>query len=96
MREGEDAGVGLRQGVDDAIKMLSVKLLGRGPKVVNGVPCNALVVPQRFIRSVPMGALLASCDQPTVNGMLQISLKEGLDNGSTPIRLAFGRCPAPG
>ncbi len=93
MASREDTGVGLRQGVDDAIKMLAVELSGRTLKIANGIPDAAAEVPQSFLRSLLMGALLAFCDEPAVSGILQVGLEDAYENGSATRRLMLRVLP---
>jgi hypothetical protein len=89
----EDTGIGLHQGVDDAIKMLAVDLSGRGLQIVNGVAEAAGNVPQSLLRSVFMGALLAFCDQPEVSGILHVALQDESANASASRRLTLRVLP---
>lgn len=88
-----DASLGLRPGVDEAIKLLAVELAGRGLQIVNNLPDDAAEVPQGYLRSVLMGALLAFCDQPAEGGTLQISFEAGSGNSSAASRLMLRRLP---
>jgi hypothetical protein len=89
----EKTSVGLRSGVDEAIKLLAVELSGRGLRLVNDLPDGGAEIPESYLRSVLMGALLAFCDQATVGGTLQVGFEAGSENGSAPSRLMLRRLP---
>lgn len=101
----DDASVGLHAGVDEAIKLLSVEVSGRGMQMVNDLPDGAPHIPEHYLRSLLMGALLAFCDQATGAGTLHIGLESGSGkgkgnghgnvngNGSAAIRLMLRSLP---
>lgn len=71
----EDARVSLRSGVDELISLLAMELSSSAMEIASDLPDNGNEVPQSFLRSVLTGAVLAFCDQHTIGGILQISLK---------------------
>ena len=68
-----DAQVGLRGGVDEAVKLLAMELSASGLELVNGITDDSACAPQSFVRSVLMGALLAFCDHRTEGSSLQVT-----------------------
>ena len=80
---GEDLPVSLRSGVNKAAKLLETEFAAAALEIINGISDEQVTVPQTFLRSVLMGALLAFCDQGTVGNTLQITLESGTGNSDT-------------
>lgn len=80
---GEDLPVSLRSGVNKAAKLLETEFAAAALEIINGISDEQVTVPQSFLRSVLMGALLAFCDQGTVGNTLQITLESGTGNSDT-------------
>jgi len=95
----EDTAVGLRPGVDEAIKLLAIELASHGLQIVNDIPDSAAEIPESYLRSVLVGALLAFCDQTTTGGSLQIGLEagsaSGIDCRRVMLRSTPGRADSP-
>lgn len=70
----DDECVSLRSGVDEAIALLAMEFSVNGMTLDNTIEDDAKV-PQTFLRSVLMGALLAFCDQHAEGGNLRVSFK---------------------
>ena len=69
----EDRDVSLRSSVDLAIKLLALELSANGLELINGIENDSATAPERFLRSVLMGALLAFCDQRAAGSALQVT-----------------------
>jgi hypothetical protein len=78
----EDANVGLRSFVDEAIGLLALELSVNAHTLVNSIEDESASAPRNFLRSVLMGALLAFCDQHVEGGALQVSFKPQRSNSS--------------
>ena len=76
----EDLHVNLRDGVDEAAKLLALELSLNALALVNGVADDSATAPQSFFRSVFMGALLAFCDQHVASGTLEVTFQEAAAN----------------
>ena len=88
-----EALVGMRCSVDQAIKLLAMELSGSALQIVNNLPDDTTEIPQSFLRSVLMGALLAFCDQRTTGGKLQLSFEAEPGHGSVTPRLMLRMSP---
>lgn len=73
MASGEDARVGLRSAVDEAIQLLALEWSVNALALVNGIAGDSATASQSFLRSVFMGALLAFCDQRVPGDTLQVT-----------------------
>ena len=89
MASREDAHVNLRSGVDEAINLLAMELSSSGLEIASDLPFNGNEVPQSFLRTVLIGAVLAFCDQCTTGGTLQVSVdaESGGDPGTRGLML---------
>lgn len=75
MISGEDTPFNLRSGVNEAVKLLQRELFLADMAVLNDIFDEQASVPQSFVRSAVMGALLAFCDQRTTGHTLQLTLE---------------------
>lgn len=75
MASREDTNVSLFSGVDEIIKLLAMELSGRGIEIASELADDGAQIPQSFLRSVLVGALLAFCDQRTTGGTLRVCLE---------------------
>jgi hypothetical protein len=83
MVSGEGKPVSLRSGVNECIKLLETEFATTALKIVNGISDEQTVVPQNFLRSVVVGALLAFCDQRTAGTTLEVTLNAETGNSDT-------------
>ena len=93
MAAREDTAISLRNSVNEAAALLAMELTAHGLEILNAIPDDVVTVPQRFFRSVLVGALLAFCDQRRAGSMLQISLDSEAENLSTANRLMLRMLP---
>lgn len=86
--------VNLRNGVNDAVKLLQSELFLADMAVLNDISDEQASAPQSFMRSVVMGALLAFCDQRTAGNTLQVTLEAASGNsdasGALLLRMVLG------
>ena len=71
----EDIRIDLFSSVDEMTALLAMELSVHALTVVNSIEDTQTTVPQSFIRSVVVGALLAFCDQHPEGGSLQVTFK---------------------
>lgn len=92
-----DARVSLRDGVDQAARLLAREMSENALTVINGVADGPATAAQRVMRSVFIGALLAFCDQHAVGGALELTFQEAAADsphaGRLQLRLLPGGAP---
>ena len=93
MISGEDKPVSLRSGVSEAIKLLGPELFGTELDLRNAISDEQTSVPQSFLRSVLMGALLAFCDHRSAGNILQVMLETGAKNTNAHHTLVLRMLP---
>jgi hypothetical protein len=93
MASGEDMPVSLRSGVNESIKLLVTEFAAAALEIINGISDEQVRVPQSFLRSVFMGALMGFCDQRTVGTTLHITLEAGAENSDTSDQLLLSMLP---
>ena len=90
----QDPHVGLRDGVDEAGKLLALELSVNPLVLVNGVEDDSATAPRSFFRSVFMGALLAFCDQHVASGTLQVTFQKAAANSPQAGQLQLRMLPS--
>lgn len=93
MISGEDKPVSLRSGVSEAIQLLGPELFGTELELRNGISDEQTSVPQSYLRSVLMGALLAFCDHRSAGNILQVTLEAGAENSDAHRALLMRMLP---
>ena len=88
-----DPRVSLRDGVDQAAKLLALDMSENALTVVNGVADDSATAPQSLMRSVFVGALLAFCDQHAAGGALEVTFHEAAADSPHAGRLQLRLLP---
>ena len=88
-----DPRVSLRDGVDQAAKLLALEMSENALTVVNGVADGPAAATQSVMRSVFIGALLAFCDQHAVGGALEVTFQEAAADSPHAGRLQLRLLP---
>ena len=89
----DDPCVSLRDGVDQAAKLLALEMSENALTVVNGVADGPATAAQSVMRSVFIGALLAFCDQHAVGGALEVTFQEAAADSPHAGRLQLRLLP---
>ena len=77
----EDQPVNLSGSVNSVGKLLEAEFFSAALVLTNGIANEQISVPQAFVRSVLVGALLAFCDQRSPGTVLQVTLEAGGQSG---------------
>ena len=93
MISGEDKPVSLQSGVSEAIQLLGPELFGTELELRNGISDEQTSVPQSFLRSILMGALLAFCDHRSAGNILEVTLETGAENSDAHHTLLLRMLP---
>jgi hypothetical protein len=92
---GQEVRVSLQSGVNEVSQLLAVELASHELTLVNAINSDAATVPQNFLRTVLVGALLAFCDQQTDSATLNVSLTSADAHSSFVQQLHFQLQPRP-
>jgi hypothetical protein len=87
MASREDTSVGLHEGADEVLRLLTLELSARGLTAANEIAADAGSAARSFFRSVFAGALLAWCDQTSGAGVLHITASS--QAGHAELKLHF-------
>lgn len=88
-----DPRVSLRDGVDQAARLLVLELSENALTVVNGVADGPVTAAQTVMRSVFIGSLLAFCDQHAAGGALEVTFHEAAADSPHAGRLQLRLLP---